>query len=92
MFALTVRPGIAHSARVQEVPEPAPEHSTLLVQTLAIGVCGTDREITQGGYGSAPPGQDFLILGHEALGCVIEAPVGERFCRRRSSGWHCPTS
>ena len=79
MLALTVRPGIANSARVQEVAEPAPERNTLLVQTLAIGVCGTDREIIQGGYGSAPPGQDFLILGHEALGCVLEAPVGSGF-------------
>jgi threonine dehydrogenase-like Zn-dependent dehydrogenase len=79
MLALTVRPGIAHSAGVQEVAEPAPESSALLVQTLAIGVCGTDREIIQGSYGSPPPGQDFLILGHESLGSVIEAPAGSGF-------------
>src|SRR5919204_6091056 len=79
MFALTVQPGIAHSARLQEVAEPAPESRTLLVQTLAIGVCGTDREIIQGGYGSAPPGQDFLILGHESLGSVLEAPAESGF-------------
>src|ERR671935_1185596 len=79
MFALTVQPGIAHSARLQEVAEPAPESRTLLVQTLAIGVCGTDREIIQGGYGSAPPGQGFLILGHESLGSVLEAPAESGF-------------
>src|SRR5919199_4195327 len=79
MFALTVQPGIAHSARLQEMAEPAPESSTLLVQTLAIGVCGTDREIIQGGYGAAPPGQDRLILGHESLGSVLEAPAESGF-------------
>src|SRR5919197_5814742 len=79
MLALTVQPGIAHSARLQEVAEPAPESRTLLVQTLAIGICGTDREIIQGGYGSAPPGQDFLILGHESLGSVLEAPAESGF-------------
>src|SRR5205085_12131185 len=55
------------------------ESSTLLVQTLAIGVCGTDREIIQGCYGSPPPGQDTLILGHESLGRVLEAPSGSGF-------------
>ena len=79
MLALTVRPGIANSARLQEVAEPAPESSTLLVQTLTIGVCGTDREIIQGDYGSPPPGQDTLILGHESLGRVLEAPAGSGF-------------
>ena len=79
MFALTVRPGIAHSARLQEVAEPSPESTALLVQTLAIGVCGTDREIIHGGYGSSPPGQDFLILGHESLGSVLEAPAASGF-------------
>jgi threonine dehydrogenase-like Zn-dependent dehydrogenase len=30
-------------------------------------------EISQGHYGEAPPGQDFLVLGHEALGEVEKA-------------------
>src|SRR6516225_6874921 len=30
---------------------------------LALGVCGTDREILEGRYGFAPPGQQRLILG-----------------------------
>jgi len=79
MFALTVQPGIANSARLQEVAEPSPENSTLLVQTLAIGICGTDREIIRGCYGSPPPGQDTLILGHESLGRVLDAPAGSGF-------------
>ena len=41
-----------------------------------MGVCGTDIEIVQGEYGTAPPGADRLILGHESLGEVVEAPPG----------------
>src|SRR5579885_2661330 len=74
MLALTVRPGIANSARLEEVKEPLTESGSILVQTLTRGVCGTDREIIQGSYGSPPPGQDYLVLGHESLGRVLEAP------------------
>jgi threonine dehydrogenase-like Zn-dependent dehydrogenase len=44
-----------------------------------MGVCGTDVEIVEGLYGSAPTGQERLILGHESLGEVIEAPAGSGF-------------
>jgi threonine dehydrogenase-like Zn-dependent dehydrogenase len=46
---------------------------------LALGVCGTDREIVSGAYGEAPPGNERLVLGHESFGEVIEAPRGGRF-------------
>jgi threonine dehydrogenase-like Zn-dependent dehydrogenase len=75
MKALTVRPGVANSAELRDVSEPDPDAGPVLVQGLAIGVCGTDREIVNGQYGWAPPGQDHLILGHESLGRVIEAPA-----------------
>ena len=39
-------------------------------------MCGTDREIVAGRYGWAPPGSDRLVLGHEWLGRVCEAPPG----------------
>jgi threonine dehydrogenase-like Zn-dependent dehydrogenase len=74
MRALTVRPGDADSGRVEEVPEPPAENGTVLVEALAVGVCGTDLEIVSGKYGWPPPGKDRLILGHESLGRVIEAP------------------
>ena len=76
MRALTVRPGIAGAAQVRDIPEPSLEHGAVLVETLAVGVCGTDREIIDGHYGTAPPGEDYLVLGHEALGRVLEAPAG----------------
>ena len=76
MRAITVVPLQAGSARLEELAEPPPEEGELLVQTLAVGVCGTDLEITRGEYGWAPPGRDRLVLGHESLGRVLEAPAG----------------
>lgn len=76
MRAFTVLAGTADSGAVVELPEPDPADGRVLVQTLAVGVCGTDREILAGKYGQAPPGQDRLVLGHEAIGRVVEAPDG----------------
>jgi threonine dehydrogenase-like Zn-dependent dehydrogenase len=76
MKALTVKPMTAGSARLDDVDEPALADGSVLVETLAVGVCGTDIEITTGAYGWAPPGRERLILGHESLGRVLEAPAG----------------
>jgi glucose 1-dehydrogenase len=51
MRALTVIPGQAGSARLEEVPEPSAADGPVLVETLTVGVCGTDLDIVQGGYG-----------------------------------------
>jgi len=75
MRAITVLPGIANSARLDEVPEPPLSDGAVLVRTRALGVCATDREILSGAYGTAPPGQGRLVLGHESLGTVETAPA-----------------
>ncbi|MGH9028377.1 MAG: glucose 1-dehydrogenase, partial [Acidimicrobiales bacterium] len=74
MKALTVVPMQAGSARVDDIEEPPQSDGPVLVETLAVGVCGTDVEITTGAYGWAPPGHDRLVIGHESLGRVLEAP------------------
>ncbi|CAL9326967.1 MULTISPECIES: glucose 1-dehydrogenase [Streptomyces] len=79
MRAVTVRPGTKDSVEVREVPDPAPAAGELVVDGLAMGVCGTDKEILRGEYGSAPPGRAWLVLGHESLGRVREAPPGSGF-------------
>ena len=79
MRALTVIPLQAGSAAVTDMPDPEPGPGDLLVDGLALGVCGTDREIIGGEYGWAPPGSERLILGHESLGRVLEAPGGSGF-------------
>lgn len=70
MRAITVLPGRDGSLGVEDVPEPPVEAGEVLVQALALGVCGTDREIAAGEFGVAPPGEDALVLGHELLGEV----------------------
>jgi threonine dehydrogenase-like Zn-dependent dehydrogenase len=79
MRALTVRPGEANSVGVRDVPEPPEADGPMVVETVAIGICGTDLEIAAGEYGEAPPGEDVLILGHESLGRVAEAPADSGF-------------
>ena len=76
MRAITVVPGQPGSAELSDVPDPEPGPGHLLVETLRLGVCGTDREIVAGEHGEPPAGRDRLMLGHELLGRVREAPEG----------------
>jgi threonine dehydrogenase-like Zn-dependent dehydrogenase len=77
--AITLLPGVANSARLEDIPEPPLSDGSILVRTLALGVCGTDREIVSGAYGQAPPGSERLVLGHESFGEVMSAPAGSGF-------------
>jgi threonine dehydrogenase-like Zn-dependent dehydrogenase len=79
MRALTTVPLTADSLEVRDVPDPQRGEHDLLVDGLAVGVCGTDKEIARGDYGWAPPGHDRLVIGHESLGRVREAPSGSSF-------------
>jgi len=61
---------------IDDVPEPRIEKPTQVrIRTLEVGLCGTDQEIARFQYGTPPEGAKYLILGHEALGEVVE--VGE---------------
>jgi threonine dehydrogenase-like Zn-dependent dehydrogenase len=77
--ALTVVPEQPGSAAVVEMPDPVAGDGELLVDGLLVGVCGTDREIVAGEYGWAPEGDERLVIGHESLGRVREAPEGSGF-------------
>ena len=79
MRAITVHPPTPNSIALRDVPEPAASEGSLLADALALGVCGTDREIIAGDYGAAPEGARRLIPGHESLGRVREAPPGCEF-------------
>lgn len=76
MKAITVVPKTADSIAYGDVPEPDEAMGSILVEAVAVGICGTDVEIATGKYGWAPPGRDRLVLGHESLGRVLEAPDG----------------
>ena len=67
---MTVVPG----EKGKEVPDPNTREGTLLVRGVAVGICRTDREIAEGAYGIPPCGETTLVVGHESLGEVLEAP------------------
>jgi glucose 1-dehydrogenase len=77
--ALTVVPLKPGNEQLEEVPEPSAAEGSILCDTIAVGVDGTDNEIVEGAYGEAPGGQDRLIIGHESLGRVVEAPPDSGF-------------
>lgn len=76
MKAIAVHPGRPHSVHLREIPKPSvadiPNGRGVLVRVLQIGVDATDREINDALYGNAPDGCDYLVLGHESFGEVVE--------------------
>jgi threonine dehydrogenase-like Zn-dependent dehydrogenase len=74
MKAIAVRPGSPGSVHLWELERPSlddvPNGRGVLVKVLRVGVDGTDKEINAAEYGAAPPGYDFLVLGHESFGRV----------------------
>ena len=74
MQAITVEPGVANSLRLDTFKVPSQDRGSVLIQAVALGICGTDRDIIAARYGTAPPGHQRLIIGHESLGRVEDAP------------------
>src|SRR5215467_6187020 len=74
MKAISVFPGKPNSVHVAELPKPSLDHVPngrgVLVKVLRVGVDGTDKEINAAEYGAAPPGYEFLVIGHEGFGRV----------------------
>ena len=66
--AVTVEPMVAGSVRFEEVPEPDESTGSILVEAVAVGVCGTDVEITSGAYGWSPPGRERLMVRAQEQG------------------------
>jgi len=74
MKAISVFPGKPNSVHLADAPKPSldqiPNGRGVLVKVLRVGVDGTDKEINAAEYGAAPPGFDYLIIGHEGFGQV----------------------
>jgi len=72
MRAIGVYPE-TRQVRLMSHATPAIESPTQVkIRTIEVGICGTDREICSFAYGSPPDGCDYLVLGHEALGEIVE--------------------
>jgi len=76
MKAIAVFPGKPNTVHLADAPMPSlhevPNGRGVLVKVLRVGVDGTDKEINAAEYGAAPPGYDYLIIGHESFGIVEE--------------------
>ena len=76
MKAIAVIPGKPDSVHLASLEKPSvggiPDGRGVLVEVLQVGVDGTDKEINAAEYGGAPPGYDFLVIGHESFGRVVE--------------------
>jgi glucose 1-dehydrogenase len=72
MKAIVVRPGESGSIHMRDMPDPPMGPDEVAVKVLRVGLCGTDVEIHHGLFGEAPPGEEFLILGHENIGVVVD--------------------
>ena len=73
MKAVAVFPG---SREVRVVERDAPriaQPDQVMLRMLDIGICGTDKEICSFEYGTPPPGDDHLVIGHESLAEIVEA-------------------
>jgi threonine dehydrogenase-like Zn-dependent dehydrogenase len=75
MKAIAVHPGTPNSIHLRDIPEPdltdIPDGRGVKVKVLRVGVDGTDKEINAAEYGAAPPGDDYLVTGHESFGQVV---------------------
>ena len=70
--AIAVHPLQPNSLRHTTVALPELGPDDVLVETIRVGICGTDREIIRGDLGEAPAGASELVIGHEVLGRVLE--------------------
>jgi threonine dehydrogenase-like Zn-dependent dehydrogenase len=64
-----------HERKIGLVDHPEPSLSgsrQVKIRMLEVGICGTDREIATFQYGIPPEGYEYLVLGHECLGEVVE--------------------
>jgi threonine dehydrogenase-like Zn-dependent dehydrogenase len=101
MKAVAVLPGKPNSVHLRDIPAPGlndqphphvcrvPEGRGVRVEVLQVGVDATDREINEALYGNAPPGGDFLVIGHESFGRVVE--VGDAVTEVAPGDYVCCT-
>ena len=71
MKAITVEPKKPGTARYEDFPEPDVQDGSVLVEAVAVGVCGTDVEIVEGKYGWAPPGRRAWCWGMNPLAASL---------------------
>lgn len=72
MKAIVVKPG-KPGVSLTDRKAPPNRDGLVTLKPRLVGICGTDREIISAYYGQAPPGDEFLTIGHESL-CSVSDP------------------
>ena len=86
MKAIVTTPGQQGSVHLGDIEQPSGAGQVqdaagrpamgVEVEVVEVGVCGTDLEIANQGYGAPPAGREVLVMGHENLGRVAQVPDG----------------
>jgi threonine dehydrogenase-like Zn-dependent dehydrogenase len=80
MKAVAVFPGSREVKVIEQEDPRISEPDQVVLRMLDIGICGTDKEICTFEYGTPPPGDDHLVIGHESLAEIVAAGTAvERF-------------
>jgi len=72
MRAVGVLPFKREVRLVEHVAPRISAEGEVRIKSLEVGICGTDKEICHFVYGAPPEGFDYLVIGHESLGEVVE--------------------
>src|SRR5450755_1060175 len=87
MKAVAVFPGPREVRIVEQASPRLPQPDQVTLRMLDIGICGTDKEICSFEYGTPPPGDDYLVIGHESLAEIVDVGTAvERLHRTRHQG------
>ncbi len=71
MKAVAVFPGSQEVKIVEREFPRISQPDQVTLRMLDIGICGTDKEICSFEYGTPPPGDDHLVIGHESMAEVV---------------------
>jgi glucose 1-dehydrogenase len=89
MKAVAVFPG-SHQVKIIEREAPRiSQPDQVMLRMLDVGICGTDKEICTFEYGTPPPGDDHLVIGHESLAEIVQ--VGSAVERLRTGDLVVPS-
>ncbi|MCL4499470.1 MAG: alcohol dehydrogenase catalytic domain-containing protein [Actinobacteria bacterium] len=72
MFAIGLKRGLEGIQRFEVEKPSIQQEKQVLVRVIETGIDGTDRHVVGANRFEPPGGEDFFILGHEAVGQVEE--------------------
>ena len=80
MKAVAIFPGPREVKVIEQEGPRLSEPDQVTLRMLDIGICGTDKEICSFEYGTPPPGDDHLVIGHESVAEIVQVGSAvERF-------------